>query len=79
MANHVRDLISIVHAQLPVGLRDKLSVDVESDPYHLRVKAKFKDQQHRTWEVSLIEEMFEGVPLRCKVPDEFIAQLCAAV
>lgn len=79
MPSPIRDLISIVHAQLPAGIRDSLSVDVEADPYFLRVKAIFVDDRKRRWETQLVEMDMQGVQVSAKIPDEFLAQLCAVV
>lgn len=75
----VRDLIEIVHDQLPSQLKKELSVSVESDAFYLRCKATFTDKQKREWSVYLVPEMFEGVEIRTKIPEEFLAQLCAVV
>jgi hypothetical protein len=73
------DLVFIVHTQLPPGIRDQVTVDVETDAYFLEPIATITDARGRAYKCKLIDEMHEGMPLRCKLPDEFIAQLCAVV
>lgn len=79
MPNINRDIASIVYAQLPTALRDKLSVTLNGDPYGIRVMVVFATEDKRTWSTSLEDMDFQGVPLRCKVPDTFIAHLCVVV
>jgi hypothetical protein len=79
MPQPVKDLIEIVHAQLPAQLKKELSVNVEADAFYLRCKATFTDKQKREWVTYLVPEMFEGVEIRCKIPEDFLAQLCAVV
>ena len=79
MPQPVRDLIEIVHNQLPRQLKQELSVNVEADAFYLRCKATFTDKSKREWSVYLVPELFEGVEIRCKIPEEFLAQLCVSV
>lgn len=79
MPGHQRDLIAIVHSQLPAGIRDKLAVDISGDAYQLSVTAKFTDERKREWVCALETLEFEGIQLRCQIPAVFLAQLCAVV
>ena len=79
MPQPIRDLIEIVHGQLPAQLKKELSVNVEADAFQLRAKAIFTTKDKREYVTLLEGEMFEGVPIRCKIPEEFLAQLCAIV
>lgn len=74
-----RDLNLVVRNQLPAGIRTKLAVSVRGDAYHLCIKASFVDDRKRVWECELETMEFEGVDLHCKIPDAFLAQLCAVV
>ena len=79
MPQPVRDLIEIVHDQLPRQLKQELMVNVDADAFYLRVYATFTDKSGRHWSTYLKPEVFEGVEIRCKIPEEFLAQLCVSV
>lgn len=79
MPNINRDIASIVYSQLPIQIRDKLSVDLGGDPYGIRVDVIFRHEDKRIWRTALEDMPFEGMQLRCRVPDEFIARLCVEV
>jgi hypothetical protein len=79
MSNINRDIASIVYSQLPGTLRDKLSVSVSGDPYGIRVSVMFATEDKRSWVSDLLDMPFEGMQLRCRVPDEFLARLCVEV
>ena len=79
MSNITRDIAHIVYSQLPTGLRDKLSVEIGGDPYGIRLNATLTDERKRTWVANLEDMDFEGVPLRCKLPDTFVTLLCVEV
>lgn len=76
-----RDLLVVVLQQVPAALRDKITVAIHSDAYYLRPVARFHtiEGPARHWDVPLEEIEFEGLPMRCKVPEQFIAQLCVIV
>lgn len=79
MSHINRDIISIVYSQLPVALRDKLSVTIDGDPYGVRLNAIFATEDKRQWSTALEDMDFQSIPLRCKIPDTFIAHLCVVV
>ena len=79
MPNITKDIAYIVYSQLPAGVRDKLSVEIQGDPYGIRLNAALTDERKRTWVANLEDMDFEGVPLRCKLPDNFVALLCVEV
>ena len=79
MPNVKRDIASIVYSQLPAQIRDKLSVDLGGDPYGIRVDVFFRHEVKRFWRTELEDMPFEGMRLRCRVPDEFLARLCVEV
>ena len=79
MSKIAQDIAYIVYSQLPAGLRDKLMVEIQGDPYGIRLNATLIDERKRTWVVNLEYMDFEGVPLRCKLPDTFVALLCMEV
>jgi hypothetical protein len=72
----LRDLIAVVHAQLPRDLQGRFAVDVTSDAYHISAVAKFTNAAGREWTCKLETCEIEGVPVSCQVPPEFVAQLC---
>jgi len=74
-----RDLIAVIYSQLPDGIKDKVRISVDTDAHYIRPRATFKDEQNREWTTALVDMQFEGLPLRCKVPEEFLAQLCVVV
>lgn len=78
MANITRDITSIVFSQLPATLKEKVSVEIISDPYNLKVEARFATKTQK-WTTALEDMEFHGVPCRCKIPETFLAQLCVVV
>ena len=79
MSKIAQDIARIVCLQLPASLRDKLIVEIQGDPYGIRLNATLTDERKRTWVANLEDMDFEGVPLRCKLPDTFVALLCVEV
>jgi epoxyqueuosine reductase QueG len=73
------DLISYVTSQLPRQVANKVSVAVESDAYHLRTKARFKDDRGRIHECELEEVQLGSRRMMCRIPENFIAHLSAVV
>ena len=74
-----RNLILICWSQLPPGLHDKVDIDVKTDPYGLRPTVVVADKAGRKW-TTLLEPMdVEGVEVNAKLPDTFVAELCAVV
>lgn len=72
-----RDLIAVVHAQLPRALQNKYTVNVEADAFLIKATAVFVDAAGRRWEVELETGEIAGVPVSCLLPEMFIAELCA--
>lgn len=75
----IRDITALVYAQLPDGIRNKLLVSVRGDAYHIHAAVTFTDERKRKWECTLETAEFEGVPVRYKIPDTFLARLCMEV
>jgi hypothetical protein len=78
MAYH-GDLVAYVGSQLPRQVADKVAITINADPYLLRSKAQFKDDKGRVHECQLEEETFGNRRLACRIPEEFVAHLCAVV
>jgi hypothetical protein len=77
---HIRDLTEVVFDQIPAQLKKEVGVQiVDCDAYCIRVRAKFVVADGRSWECNLVNELVAGVSLCCKIPEEFLAQLCAIV
>jgi hypothetical protein len=77
--NQSMDLIRVVYNQLPRGIADKLTLDVKTDAYLMNPKLIVKDASGREFHTHLEADVFEGVEMRTKVPEVFIAHLCAVV
>lgn len=73
------DIVAAVYEQIPEGVRRKLFVSVESDPYHIMATAKFKDAHGREFACQLEHMLVSGRNIAIRVPDVFIAHLCAVV
>lgn len=73
------DFIAMVSSQLPRRVADKVQIAVESDAYHLRTIARFKDDQGRVHECQLEEDRVGSRKLACRIPENFIAHLCAVI
>lgn len=72
-------LVEVVQAQLPRAIVDKIRFDVVSDPFHLRTKLRVKDDRERVYECELEYTEHAGRQIACKVPELFLARLCAEV
>ena len=77
--NRNLNLILICWAQLPPGLHDKVAIDVHTDPYGLRPTVVVVDKSGRKWMALLEPMVMEGVEVNAKLPDTFVAELCAVV
>lgn len=73
------NLTAHVYNQLPATIRDCFKIKVNSDAYLIRPTVVFTDPQGRDWDTPLEPVEVEGVTVRCKVPDVFLAQLCTVV
>lgn len=73
------DINQYVLDQLPRAIKDRLQVEITSDPYHLRTLARFTDDRGRKYETKLENEWFGAAKLACKIPENFIAHLCAVM
>lgn len=82
MKNHdmnIDDFFWLVEEQLPPRLRDKLHINVQSDPYHLRTTVTFTSKAD-----TRVQHECELEPIRCndarslalKISDKDIAHLC---
>jgi hypothetical protein len=76
--HYTRDLITIVYSQMPRQVADKVTVDVECDPYILNAIVIVK-RGLQTWKARLEPQEVNGVMINVKVPDEFLAFLCVSV
>lgn len=72
-------MIKYVSDQLPRSIRDKLSVTLTSDPYHLRALAQFKTKDGQVYECTLEFEEVGTSRVAVKVPEEFLAHLVTVV
>lgn len=73
------DINQYVLDQLPRMVKDRVQVEITSDPYHLRTIARFTDDRGRKYETKLENEWFGAAKLACKIPELFIAHLCAVM
>lgn len=74
------DLFIHLYDQLPRDLREKLVVhEIKTDSYHIRATAIFKDGRGRQYQCELETEQVGQWTLACKIPEQFLAHLCAVV
>lgn len=73
------DIVTEIRRQLPRLIVDKLTVEVHSDPFHLRTLVRFKADKERHWDCELETVREGGRLIACQVPDTFIARLCMEV
>ena len=73
------DLIAYISSQLPRQVADKVQITVESDAFHLRTRARFRDDRGRVHECQLEEEPFGSRRMACRIPEDFIAHLCVII
>lgn len=59
------------HDQLPVRVRDQLFIILYSDSHHLRTRIRLLAKDGRKFECALDQDY--------KMPDHFVAHLCAVV
>lgn len=71
--------VEYVREQLPRTLRDRLQVELRSDPFHLVTKARFGTQDGRTFDCALETELVAGRVMACRIPVDFIAHLSVVV
>lgn len=74
-----RRLIDFIRDQLPRTVADKVSINLVSDPYHLRTRVSIIDYRGRRYETTLAHETFGDRVVACRLPDTFIARLAAEV
>lgn len=74
----VEDIIEVIRSQLPRTIeRDPdIQIEVASDPYHLRTILKVK-AGGREYETQLEDMQVGARKLSCKIPELFLARLCA--
>lgn len=75
----VSDMAHYVHSQLPRMLAEKLSVKVNSDAFHFVTTAVFIDQDGHAYQCRLELENVNNRQMACKIPEKFLAHLCAVV
>jgi hypothetical protein len=71
--------LHLIRAQLPRAFRDKLHIDAQFDPVHLRAIARFVDKQGRMFECHLEDIEVGGYERQLKIPDSFLAHLSAVL
>lgn len=72
------DIVVEIRRQLPYMLVDKLTIDVCSDPFHLKTKVKFKAGD-KEWVCDLEPQREGNRIIACKIPEVFLARLCVEV
>ena len=74
-------IIENVIAQLPIAIRANFVVQLTNDAYMIRVTAELveKSRPDRRWITELIPGKLPdyGDHCACRLPDEFLARLCA--
>ena len=74
-----RDLTAIVYTQIPRGIVDKLRMRVQTDAFLMRPELIVHDDKNREYRTHLEPMEHDGVVMNLRVPEVFIAQLCAVV
>jgi hypothetical protein len=71
------DICLIIYDQLPRALQGKFRLSIRHDAFHFRTEATFREIATDKESTCVLERKeIEGVPVSCKIPDQFLAMLC---
>lgn len=76
------DITTAIRAQLPEDLGDRITIDVRSDPFHLRTRVRFIIEAfdgERAIECDLDVVRVGKRIVAAKVPDTILARLCIEI